>query len=40
MAKTRADEKKDLDNTAPTHIPIVSTVQDVRITLSGIVEKR
>ena len=40
MAKTRADEKKNLDNTAPSPIPIVSSVQDVRITLSGIVEKR
>ena len=40
MAKTRADEKKNLSNTAPTPTPTLSTVQDVRITLSGVVEKR
>ena len=40
MAKTRKDEKKNLHNIAPTFTPNVSTVQDVRDTLLGILEKR
>ena len=40
MAKTRKVEKKNFKNTSPTFAPTLSTVQDVRITLSGVVEKR
>ena len=40
MAKTRAVQKKNLNNTAPTFTPTVSSVQDVRNTLFGILEKR
>ena len=40
MAKTRTVEKKNVNYTAPTIAPTLSTVQNGRITLSGIVEKR
>jgi len=40
MAKTRTVEKNNLSNTAPTIAPTLSTVQDVRNTFFGVVEKR
>ena len=40
MAKTRKVEKKNFENTSPTFTPTLSTVQDVRNTFFGVVEKR
>ena len=40
MAKTRTVKGKNLKNTAPTFTPIVSSVQNVRNTFLGVVEKR